>query len=136
MSATQDTNNDAATIWLAYNEAENRHDLARTTAFLARSIVIQVNGIFALGSAAQDEAAMAELLASYPDYHRHVHEVIAAGPRATVRWQMRGQHSSGGPPLAVAGCSVITTRGGLITHACLYYDGAALDAALHAASAR
>jgi ketosteroid isomerase-like protein len=121
---------DAGAIWLAYNDAENHHDLERTTQLVSDALVVVVNGAAAVGSAADDEAAMAELFATYPDYRRDVDEIVSSGDRAVVRWRMRGSHRDGGAALDVAGCSVITVEAGRITHAYLYYDATALDAVL------
>jgi len=119
----------AAEIWLAYNDAENAHDLTRTSALVAADLTVRVNGNPAVGSAADDEAAMAALLSVFPDYRRSVEEVLDLGRRAVVRWRMLGQ-AADGTGLDVAGCSIIATDGGLITDAELYYSAAALDTAL------
>lgn len=123
----------AAEIWLAYNEAENAHDLARTSALVAPNLNVSVNGSAAVSSAADDEAAMSALLGLFPDYRREVDEVLDLGRRAVIRWRMVG-NAEDGRRLNVAGCSIIATADEVITDAQLYYSGSALDEALASAA--
>jgi hypothetical protein len=79
----------------------------------------------------EDQRAMLELFRTYPDYHREIEEIVVAGDRATIRWRMRGTAGIDGiKPLDVSGCSVVNVRGGQLTHAFLYYEGAAVNAVL------
>ncbi|WP_255953845.1 nuclear transport factor 2 family protein [Streptomyces odontomachi] len=118
----------ACQTWLAYNAAENARDLAAMAALVAAELRATVNGRPAVSSAEDDAAAMDRLLCTYPDYRREVVEVIDAGERGTVRWRMTGRPApgSGVAPLDVAGCSVLTARGGRIVEAHLYHDGTGL----------
>ncbi|MTD12906.1 hypothetical protein GIS00_02965 [Nakamurella sp. YIM 132087] len=125
------TGQDAASIWLAYNVAENRADFATMSTLVAPDLVATVNGVPAVSSAEEDERAMRRLLEQYPDYRREVVEVIAAGERATARWRMRGTPADPAHPvLDVQGCSIVTAADGVMTGAALYYQGDALDASL------
>jgi ketosteroid isomerase-like protein len=127
---------DAAGIWLAYNVAENAADFAAMGSLVAADLDVTVNGRPAVASAEDDERAMRELMAVYPDYRREVEEVLGSGDRGVARWRMVGSPASPElPPLDVPGCSVITTADGRITRAHLYYQGAALDEVLRAAGA-
>jgi ketosteroid isomerase-like protein len=127
---------DAAGVWLAYNVAENAADFAAMGRLVAADLDVTVNGRPAVSSAEDDERAMRELMAVYPDYRREVDEVLGTGDRAVARWRMVGTPASAElPPLDVAGCSVITVEDGRITRAHLYYQGAALDEVLRAAGA-
>jgi ketosteroid isomerase-like protein len=127
---------DAAGVWLAYNVAENAADFAAMGSLVAADLDVTVNGRPAVSSAEDDERAMRELIAVYPDYRREVEEVLGAGNRAVARWRMVGTPASAElPPLDVPGCSVITVEDGRITRAHLYYQGAALDEVLRDAGA-
>jgi ketosteroid isomerase-like protein len=127
---------DAAGVWLAYNVAENAADFAGMGNLVAADLDVTVNGRPAVSSAEDDERAMRELMAVYPDYRREVDEVLGTGDRAVARWRMVGTPASAElPPLDVPGCSVITVEDGRITRAHLYYQGAALDEVLRAAGA-
>jgi ketosteroid isomerase-like protein len=126
---------DPASVYLAYNDAENRQDAEAAAALVAPDLKVEVNGRSAISSAEDDRAANAELLRRYPDYRRHVVDVMASGDRGVVRWRMLGTPAEPGvEPLDVHGCSVVTVREGRITQAFLYYDGAALDSVLGASS--
>jgi ketosteroid isomerase-like protein len=120
-----------AEIYRAYNDAENAHDLVAAEQLVAPDLSVEVNGKAAVGSAEDDRAANAALLACYPDYHRRIVGAVVDGDRAAVRWRMLGTPATDGlEPLDVHGCSFVTVADGRITEAALYYDGAALDAVL------
>lgn len=126
---------DPASVYRAYNSAENRQDVEAAAALVSPELKVEVNGRQAISSSEDDRAANAELLRRYPDYHREVVDVVGDGDRAAVRWRMRGTAAEAGiEPLDVHGCSVVTVHEGRITSAFLYYDGAALDAVLGARS--
>ena len=123
----------AAEIYRDYNAAENRHDLAGTTALVAADLYVEVNGIAQVSSGSDDEAAMAILYEIYPDYRREIKRIIDSGDEAAVIWKMRGTPSSvieGILPLEVEGVSVVTGDGFVLTKASLYADSSALDQAL------
>ena len=123
----------AAEIYRDYNAAENRHDLAGTTALVAADLYVEVNGIAQVSSGADDEAAMAILYEIYPDYRREIKRIIDSGDEAAVIWKMLGTPSSkieGILPLEVEGVSVVTGDGFVLTKASLYADSSALDQAL------
>jgi ketosteroid isomerase-like protein len=120
-----------AQVYRAYNDAENDRDVLAAERLVVPELSVEVNGKPAVASAADDRAANATLLASYPDYHREIFETVVDGDRAAVRWRMLGTPVADGlDPLDVHGCSVVTVIDGRITRAALYYDGAALDAVL------
>jgi ketosteroid isomerase-like protein len=120
-----------AQVYRAYNDAENAHDLVAAQRLVAPDLSVEVNGRPAVGSAEDDRAANAALLAGYPDYRREIVDAVVDGDRAAVRWRMLGTPATGElDPLDVHGCSVVTVADGRITEATLYYDGAALDAVL------
>ncbi|GAB2963345.1 nuclear transport factor 2 family protein [Amycolatopsis acidiphila] len=125
-------------VYRAYNDAGNARDLGAAQRLVAPDLTVEVNGKPAVGSAEDDRAANAALLARYPDHRREIVEAVADGHRAAVRWRMVGTPAEPGvAPLDVHGCSMITVTGGRITRAALYYDGAALDAVLaHAKETR
>lgn len=124
-----------ASVWLAYNEAENRRDHAAMAARISSNLAVTVNGLPAVSSAEDDLRAMARLVATYPDYRREVDEIFDVENRAVARWRMLGTPTDEGVlPLEVPGCSIVTVDGGVITEAYLYYQGAALDAVLAAAA--
>ena len=123
----------AAEIYRDYNAAENRHDLAGTTALVAEDLYVEVNGIAQVSSGADDEAAMAIMYEIYPDYRREIKRIIDSGDEAAVIWKMLGTPSSvieGILPLEVEGVSVVTGDGFVLTKASLYADSSALDQAL------
>lgn len=121
----------AAAVYLAYNTAENAHDLDLLESLVSDDLLVFVNGRAAVGSAAEDRAAMQRLFTAYPDYRRAIDEILDTGPRATVRWRMLGTASSPAEPgLDIPGCSIVTARAGRLAQAYLYYDGAALDRVL------
>ena len=125
-----------AAVYAAYNDAENAKDFPVMAALVAADLRVEVNGRVAVASADEDQRAMLELFRTYPDYRREIEEIVVAGDRATVRWRMRGTAGiDGTAPLDVSGCSVVGVRGGRLTHAFLYYDGAALDRVLARAGA-
>lgn len=119
-------------IYRAYNDAENAHDLAATSALVTEDLAVAINGISQLSSGADDEQANEALFATYPDYHREVLEVIAQGDRGAIRWRMVGTPAPGRdvPPLDVHGCSIVQVRDGRLARANLYVDMAALNAVL------
>ncbi|GAA2353232.1 nuclear transport factor 2 family protein [Streptomyces violaceusniger] len=126
---------DPASVYRAYNDAEMRQDTEAAAAVVSPDLSVEVNGRAALSTAEEDRAANAELLRRYPDYRREILDVVVAGDRAAVRWRMLGTPAAPGvEALDVHGCSVVTVREERITDAFLYYDGAALDAALEAGS--
>ncbi|WP_028851367.1 ester cyclase [Thermocrispum municipale] len=126
---------DPERVYLAYNDAENDHDVEAAAALLAPNLTVEINGRPALSSPDDDRAANAELLRRYPDYHREVIDVMVSGDRASIRWRMRGTPVEPAvEPLDVHGCSIVTVREGRIALAFLYYDGAALQSALGAVS--
>lgn len=128
---------EGAATWLAYNAAENARDYVAMAALVAEDLTVQVNGVRAVGSAEDDLRAMEHLIGVYPDYRREVDEIIGAGDRVVARWRMRGTSAdSAVEPLDVPGCSVVTVRGGRMTEAFLYYQGAALDRVLQTAGER
>jgi len=121
-------------IWLAYNAAENASDFDQLMRYVASDLAVTVNGRHAVGSASDDERAMRMLQELYPDYRREVDEALSSADRAIVRWRMIGTAADPAvPPLLVSGCSVVRVADGVMVQAHLYYDGAALDAALGAA---
>lgn len=123
----------AAEIYRDYNAAENRHDLAGTTALVATDLYVEVNGVPQVASGADDEAAMAILYEIYPDYRREIKRIIDSGDEAAVIWKMMGTPSSsitGILPLSVEGVSIVTGDGFVLTKASLYADSSALDQAL------
>ena len=123
----------AAEIYRDYNAAENRHDLAGTTALVAADLYVEVNGVPQVASGADDEAAMAILYEIYPDYRREIKRIIDSGDEAAVIWKMMGTPSSaitGILPLSVEGVSIVTGDGFVLTKASLYADSSALDQAL------
>ena len=123
----------AAEIYRDYNAAENRHDLAGTTALVAEDLYVEVNGLAQVSSGADDEAAMAIMYEIYPDYRREIKRIIDSGDEAAVIWKMLGTPSSvieGILPLEVEGVSVVTGDGFVLTKASLYADSSALDQAL------
>jgi len=123
----------AAEIYRDYNAAENRHDLAGTTALVATDLYVEVNGVPQVASGADDEAAMAILYEIYPDYRREIKRIIDSGDEAAVIWKMMGTPSStiaGILPLNVEGVSIVTGDGFVLTKASLYADSSALDQAL------
>ena len=123
----------AAEIYRDYNAAENRHDLAGTTALVAADLYVEVNGNAQVSSGADDEAAMAILYEIYPDYRREIKRIIDSGDEAAVIWKMLGTPSSvieGILPLEVEGVSVVSGDGFVLTKASLYADSSALDQAL------
>jgi len=123
----------AAEIYRDYNAAENRHDLAGTTALVATDLYVEVNGVPQVASGADDEAAMAILYEIYPDYRREIKRIIDSGDEAAVIWKMTGTPSStiaGILPLNVEGVSIVTGDGFVLTKASLYADSSALDQAL------
>ena len=119
-------------VYRAYNNAENAHDLAATTALVTDDLQVTINGARQLSSASDDERAMAALFAAYPNYRREIVEVISQGDRGTIRWRMAGTPADGLAldPLDVHGCSIVTVRDGLLADAHLYVDRAALNAIL------
>lgn len=123
----------AAQIYRDYNAAENKHDLAATTALVAEDLYVEVNGVPQVSSGSDDEVAMAILYEIYPDYRREIKRIIDSGDEAAVIWRMQGTPSSkvhGIPPLDVEGVSVVTGNGLVLTKASLYADSSALDQAL------
>jgi hypothetical protein len=131
------TTTEPGDVWKTYNEAENARDFSAMVRLIAEDLSVTVNGACAVGSAEDDERAMRHLIAVYPDYRRDVEEVVSAGNRAIARWRMVGTAGVATTPnLNVPGCSIVTVAYGRITEAHLYYQGAALDAVLHAAAVR
>ncbi|MFI6039292.1 nuclear transport factor 2 family protein [Streptomyces sp. NPDC051315] len=129
------THSDPVGVYRAYIDAENRQDSATAAALVSPSLRVEINGRPALSSAAEDQAANAELLRRYPDYRRDVLDTVADGSRVAVRWRMAGTPARAGlEPLDVHGCSAVRVQDGPITHTFLYYQGAALDAVLEADS--
>jgi len=117
-----------ASLWLAYNEAENRQDFERMGELVAPALAATINGRAAVGSAEEDEVAMRALLAAYPDYRREVVEVLEIGDRVVARWRMRGTPADAASPvLDVAGCSIVSARDGVMVAADLYCDASELD---------
>ena len=128
---------DAKAVWLSYNTAENASDFDTMMRLVAPDLKVTVNGRAAVASAADDERAMRELKATYPDYRRQVEEVLGFGDRAVARWRMLGTpERSGAPTLQIHGCSVVRVVGDVMTEAHLYYEGATLDAVLDRVRAR
>ncbi len=126
----------AGQVWLAYNAAENDRDFTMMSALVAADLRVTVNGRLAVSSAQDDERAMSQLIACYPDYRRAVDEVIEFPGRAVVRWRMRGTPADDvGRAMDISGCSIVAVENGVMTEAFLYYDGAALDAVLEQAAA-
>jgi predicted ester cyclase len=124
-------NQGPAAVYAAYNDAENANDLPAMANLVSAALRVEVNGRVAVSSADEDQRAMLELFRTYPDYRREIEEIVAAGDRVTVRWRMRGIAGIGGvDALDVPGCSVVSVRGGQITEAFLYFEGAALNAVL------
>jgi predicted ester cyclase len=125
-----------AAVYAAYNAAENAKDFPAMAKLVSADLRVEVNGRVAVSSAAEDQRAMLELFRTYPDYRREIEEIVVASDRATVRWRMRGTAANAGvDTLNVSGCSVVSVRGGQLTHAFLYYEGAALSAVLARAGA-
>ena len=125
-----------AEVYVAYNDAENRHDLPAIEALVAVDLQVEVNGRRAVASAEEDRAAMAALFEAYPNYRRELLEVLVDGDRATARWRMLGTPAvEGVPVLDVPGVSVVKVVNGQLAQAFLYYDGAALDRVLRSGGA-
>jgi predicted ester cyclase len=121
-------------VYRAYVEAETRRDEAAMSAVLAPDITVELNGQAALGSAVEDAAAMAALLAAYPDYHREIIDVIEEGDRAAARWRMVGHPRSEltdlVPTIDIRGVSVVTVEGGRMTEAFVWSPSDALERVL------
>jgi predicted ester cyclase len=118
----------AVDVYRAYNEAENAHDLDRLSSLVSVDLTVEVNGRVGVTSSDQDREAMETLFVAYPDYRREILDVVPAGDRVSVRWRMLGTPAlPDARVLDVAGCSIVTTRGGRLAEAFLYYDGQALD---------
>jgi hypothetical protein len=116
-------NNDAAAVWMRYNDAENAHSFEQMAALLHADLYVEVNGRAALSSAKEDTAAMSARIALYPDYKREMLSAVRDGRTAAIRWRMTGTPSlaSTEEVLDVAGCSFVETSGGLLRRAFLYY---------------
>lgn len=119
-------------IYRAYNEAENAHDLAATAALVTDDLQVAINGVPQLASGAADEEANAALFAAYPDYRREVLEVVENGDRGAIRWRMVGTPAPGVQlaPLDVHGCSIVEIRDGRLARAFLYTDMSVLASIL------
>ena len=120
---------EAAHIYLRYNDAENEHDLQTAGTLVAPDLAVEINGIAQIASAEEDAKANAELFRTYPDYRRDIVEVVPSGPRAAIRWHMRGTPAPGltVPPLDVHGCSFVEVQDGRMIRAALYVNGQALS---------
>ena len=122
---------DAAAVYRAYVDAETRRDEEAMSAFLAPDIAIELNGVPALGSAAEDAEAMAVLFDAYPDYHREIIEIVGEGHRAAARWRMvghpRAELAGRLPQIDIRGCSVVTAEGGRMTAAYVWSPSSALE---------
>lgn len=122
-------------VYLAYNDAENAHDLAATTALVTDDLKVSINGVPQLASGADDEEANSALFAAYPDYRREVLDIIDNGDRGAIRWRMVGTPAPGThlPPLNLHGCSIVAIRDGRLAEAFLYTDTTMLDSILPSA---
>ena len=125
---------DGASVYLAYNAAENARDSARMTELLAADVVVQLNGRPALASAEEDALAMAALFDTYPDYRREILGILAAGPMVSVRWRMVGRAAARFgdrlPDLDLHGCSIVEVADGRIARAWLYAQADQMEAIL------
>lgn len=125
-------------VYLAYNEAENAHDLERTGRLVAEDLVVEINGQPAISSADDDARANADLIRCYPDYRREVLEIVADDHRGAIRWRMCGTAAPSVAdrlgPLDLHGCSFIEVAEGRIARARLYFAGSDLLRSLELAS--
>lgn len=119
-------------VYLAYNEAENAHDLTATAALVSHDLKVTINGVQQLASGADDEEANAALFAAYPDYRREVLDIIDNGERGAIRWRMLGTAApdTNLPPLDLHGCSIVAIRDGRLAEAFLYTDTSVLGSIL------
>lgn len=124
----------AVAVYRRYNEAENARDRETMGALLDPALAVEMNGAPALGSSAEDDAAMAALFVAYPDYRREVVAVVDGGQEAAIRWRMRGTPrpdlADRLPVIDVHGCSVVHVRDGRMTAAWLYADAEAMRSLL------
>lgn len=125
---------EAARIYRAYNDAENRRDHAAMNALLAPAIAIEMNGRAALSSADDDAVAMTALFDAYPDYHREIVAMVDGGEVAAVRWRMRGHPApklAGRlPDLDLQGASFVRVVDGRMVQAWLYGAEGAIEGLL------
>lgn len=124
----------AAAVYRAYVEAETERDRPAMQALLAPDIAIELNGVPALGSADEDDAAMAALFGAYPDYRREIIDIFEAGSRAAARWRMVGhprpELADRLPAIDIRGCSVVDVEDGRMTRAYVWSPSDALDRVL------
>ena len=125
-----------AQIYRAYNEAENRHDLAGTTALVADNLSVTINGVASVSSGSDDERAMDLLYTCYPDYQRRIDKIIGEQNEIAVMWTMLGTANPNMPdlkPLEVSGVSIVESDGRVMTKAYLFVNSLALDEVLRRA---
>ena len=125
---------DSASVYRAYNAAENARDHASMTRLLAPDVVVELNGRPALASAEEDARAMAALFDTYPDYRREILGMLTEGPMVSVRWRMVGRAAARFgdrlPDLDLHGCSVVEVADGRIKRAWLYVQEDPIDGIL------
>jgi predicted ester cyclase len=124
----------AAAVYRAYVEAETKRDRPAMQKLLARDIAIELDGVPALGSSDEDDAAMAVLFEAYPDYRREIIDILEAGSQAAARWRMVGhprpELEARLPVIDIRGCSIVVVEDGRITRAYVWSPSDALDRVL------
>lgn len=116
-------------IYRSYIDAENRRDRVQMELALHPALQVAINGVEQLASRNADAEATDQLLATYPDYQRHLHRVLQVGRTVVAEWEMSGtgDPAKSVPDLAVRGCTVADIENGVIVKASLYTDPKALD---------
>ena len=122
--ASATANQTTSQVMRRFNEAFQRHDPTLLQDLIATDCIIENSTPAPNGSRHVGKAACFELwgrLAGSPELHFDVEEVLIAGERAVIRWQLRwGEGESN----SVRGVNVMRVRNGLIVEALGYSKGA------------
>jgi hypothetical protein len=122
---------DAAQVYHAYVDAEKFGDKDAMAALIAPGIQIDINGLPALESAAEEASAVTLLFKAYPGYYREIIEIIEDGNRAAIRWRMVGtvieEYRDRLTDLDLRGCSFVEVVGGQMTRAYVWTPSSAFE---------
>jgi steroid delta-isomerase-like uncharacterized protein len=123
---------DAAAIGRAYFDAVAARDVDAMAACWEPGAMDELHGVASLRAPDEIKEWFGNTFRAVPDFHMEVLDLVAAGEKVAVRWQMTGTFSGDarfegaiatGAKIEITGCDVLTVRDGKIHHNDAYLNG-------------
>jgi steroid delta-isomerase-like uncharacterized protein len=132
VTGTAATGNGAAAVGRAYFDAVAARDVDAMVACWEPGAIDELHGLATLRAPDEIRNWFANTFRAVPDFAFEVLDLIAAGEKVAVRWQMTGTFTGDarfegaiatGERIDISGCDVLTVRGGKIARNDAYLNG-------------